>query len=79
EKRNNEDPRTIGNLFYLCCDEIQEIGFLEALLLIIEMLRERLYRFLFLPEKKIQDFISNFISALPLFFKARLQILMCES
>lgn len=79
EKRNNEDPRTIGNLFYLCCDEIQEIGFLEALLLIIEILRERLYRFLFLPEKKIQDFISNFISALPSFFKARLQILMCES
>ena len=26
ESRNNQDPRTLGNLFYICCDEMHPAG-----------------------------------------------------
>ncbi|WP_068557791.1 IS4 family transposase, partial [Thermotalea metallivorans] len=39
ENRNNTDLRTIGALFYYCCDELEDIKFLEALQLIIEALK----------------------------------------
>jgi len=79
EKRNNEDSRTIGDLFYHCCDEIRDIKFIEALLLLIDILTEKLRRFLYLPEKKAQEFMSNFISSLPLFIKVRIPFSLCES
>ncbi len=34
ENRNNTDLRTIGTLFYYCCDELEDIKFHEALQLI---------------------------------------------
>lgn len=34
ENRNNTDLRTIGALFYYCCDELEYIKFLEVLQLI---------------------------------------------
>jgi hypothetical protein len=79
EKGNNEDSRTIGDLFYHCCDEVRDIRFIEARLLLMEILTESLRRFLYLSEKKIQEFMSNFIAVLPLFIKGRLQFFMCES
>ncbi len=79
EKRNNEDSRTIGDLFYHCCDEVRDIRFIEAWLLLMEILTESLRRFLYLSEKKIQEFMSNFFAVLPLFIKGRLQFSMCES
>jgi hypothetical protein len=39
ENRNNKDLRTIGGLFYQCCDELQDIQFCEALQLIIDTLK----------------------------------------
>lgn len=31
DSRCGQDPRTIGNLFYVCCDELQDISLVEAL------------------------------------------------
>ncbi|ETI89725.1 MAG: Transposase family protein, partial [Clostridium butyricum DORA_1] len=39
ENRNNQDLRTIGGLFYHCCDEMQDVKFCEALQLIIDTLK----------------------------------------
>src|SRR5699024_2376960 len=36
--REEEDPKTIGQLFFVCCDEIEYIRFAEALLTILELL-----------------------------------------
>ena len=79
EKRNNEDPRTLGNLFYYCCDELKDIQFSEALTLLLEILRESLRQFIYLTEKRVQEFIDYFISRLPAFFKERLKLSVCES
>lgn len=79
EKRNHEDNRTIGGLFYFCCDEVQDMKFIEALLLLIEILTEGLRRLFDLSENKIQELISNFIAALPLSIKGKLKFSMCES
>jgi hypothetical protein len=79
EKRNNEDLRTLGNLFYYCCDELKDIQFSEALALLLEILRESLRQFIYLTEKRVQEFIDYFISRLPAFFKERLKLSVCES
>ncbi len=39
ESRNSNDLRTIGDLFYYMCDEIEDIRFSTSLMLIIELLR----------------------------------------
>lgn len=31
ERRCHDDPRTLGSLFYACCEEQKDLGFLEAL------------------------------------------------
>ena len=31
ERRCRDDPRTLGSLFYACCEEQKDLGFLEAL------------------------------------------------
>lgn len=36
ESRNSRDQRSIGNLFYLCCDELQDISFSNALFLFLK-------------------------------------------
>lgn len=79
ESRNDRDPRTIGNLFYICCDELQDISFASALFLLFDLLKESLQNHLSLSGSKINEFMNQFISSLPLFFKERLQISSCAS
>ncbi|MBF0556761.1 MAG: transposase, partial [Nitrospirae bacterium] len=57
EKRNSEDNRTIGELFYLCCDEVQDIKFSTTLQLLLEMLVEHLRKNKIAPNDAIQVFI----------------------
>jgi hypothetical protein len=79
ESRNDRDQRSIGNLFYLCCDELQDISFSNALFLLFEILKQSLRRFLSLPGQQLNDFLAQFISSLPSYFKARLQFSVWES
>lgn len=44
----------------------------------MEILIEGLWRLLYLSERIIQEFMSNFIAALPLFIKGRLNFLCTE-
>jgi len=46
ESRESKDPKTLGNLFYLCCDELQDISFYEAFQLILTMLKNSLQKYL---------------------------------
>ncbi|MBU3146999.1 transposase, partial [Clostridium sp. CF012] len=39
QSRNNEDLRTIGGLFFNCCDELQDIQFFEAIQVILSLLK----------------------------------------
>jgi hypothetical protein len=79
ENRNNTDLRTIGALFYYCCDELEDIKFLEALQLIIEALKIALQEKLFLTKEAISEFLDYFVSSLPDYIKVKLTISSCES
>jgi DDE superfamily endonuclease len=77
QKRIHDDPRTLGVIFFSYCEEIRDTGFAETLALLMELLQNHLQRYL--PVENIREFISIFIASLPLFFRARLQFLNCES
>jgi len=53
ESRNSRDPRTIGNLFYICCDELQDISIVTALFLLFDLLKETLKKHLSLSGQEI--------------------------
>ena len=79
ENRNCQDDRTIGGLFYICCDELQDIQYLEAIQLIIDLLKNALNEKLSLSKDMINDFLDYFISTLPSFLKEKLVFLSYES
>lgn len=79
ESRNNSDLRTVGGLFYHCCDELEDIKFLEAIQVILDLLKSALYEKLSLSKTQINEFLDYFISTLPSFIKEKLAFLVCES
>jgi len=79
ESRSGRDPRTLGNLFYLCCDELQDISFSNALFLLFDLLKDSLRKHLLISGQKLEEFLNQFITSLPMFFKDRLLFSVCES
>jgi len=41
EQRCNDDPRTIGGLFFACCDELQDLSLIEALKRLLSLAIEK--------------------------------------
>lgn len=71
DKRQNEDPRALGELFFLCYDEVVDIKFAEALELILNLLRDVLQDVLFLTKEQIDQLIDVFISKLPEYYRSK--------
>ena len=65
EKRENEDYRTFGELFFYHFDEMADKKFAEVLELIFSMLREVLQESLFLSEEQLTSIINAFFDKLP--------------
>jgi hypothetical protein len=63
--REEEDPRTIGQLFYLCCDEMEDIRFAQALMTILEIVGSTMAEEYLLTDEQINDFFDRFFSKLP--------------
>lgn len=63
--REGEDDRTIGNLFYLCCDEMEDLRFAEVLLIFLELLGTMLTEESILTDDQIEPFLNRFINNLP--------------
>jgi len=70
QKRQNEDPRSLGELFHLCYDEMADIQFADVIALILAMFRETLNECLFLSDEQINELIERFISKLSGYFQA---------
>jgi hypothetical protein len=77
--RAGKDPRTIGNLFYVSCDELRDISLLESLQKILTLLKQALQSRFQLAEQETKSLIDYFISGLPTFLKERLAFCRCES
>ena len=69
EKRQNEDPRSLGELFHLCYDEMPDIQFSEVLNLVLSLLRDVLLDCIFIDDEQINKIIECFISKLSTCFK----------
>ena len=65
QKRQNEDPRSLGELFHLTYDEIADIQFSEVITIILGLIRDVLDECLFLSDEQIHEIIDRFIAKLP--------------
>lgn len=72
QKRQSEDTRSFGELFFLCYDEKLDMQFAEVLALILDLLREVLVDSIFLSNEQITPIIDAFISKLPELLKRNL-------
>lgn len=79
EMRKQRDPKTMGELFHLICDDLDDINFLTAFNLIINALKILLKDKLYLAEEKIEELMNQFISLLPSFIQGRKLFFSCES
>lgn len=72
EKRQNEDLRSLGEIFFLRYDEVADMQFSEALELILNLVRSVLEEALFLSNKEVIQLIDAFIEKLPRHIKEKL-------
>lgn len=67
--RNEQDPRTIGDLFYMECDELENIRFTKSLSLLLHALKELLEGEFVLSEQQVTKVLDQLIETLPTSFK----------
>jgi len=79
ENRENKDDRTLGELFYIYCKELEDISFGYAFSLIISVIEQCLNEYLCLTKSLVNAFVENFLACLPAFIKEKLGLLVCES
>ena len=65
EQRESEDYRSCGELFMLFYQELQDITFIKALGLILELFKEGMMKLLGVTEAHIQAVVDYVVSALP--------------
>jgi hypothetical protein len=78
-KREQADPRTLGTLFYAVCDEMGQIGFTEALALLLKLLEETLGNVIGLCKEQVQRLIERFVQTLPRAFSAQMLLSPAKS
>ncbi len=74
ESRDSSDPRTIGDLFYYMCEEIEDIKFTTSLAILIEILKKILNDNPVISEETARQIMDAFILALPVFWKQKLKL-----
>ena len=65
EQRKSEDYRSCGELFMLFYQELQDITFIKALSLIVELFKEGMMKLLGATAAQIQSVVDYAVSALP--------------
>ncbi len=74
ESRNSNDPRTIGDLFFNMCDEVEDIKFSTSLMLVIELLRKILNDNPMISDQIAHQTMDAFILALPAVWRHKLKL-----
>ena len=64
-KRENEDVRSLGGLFYLVADEMQDKTFSESMLLILDALLASVEDALHPSESRMCELLASFLAKLP--------------
>jgi hypothetical protein len=65
EQRRKIDKRSIGELFYVSCDELQDLQYMDALIMVLKKLVSVITeKWLFL-EKQLNAMLDSFLENLP--------------
>ncbi len=65
EQRRKTDKRSIGELFYVSCDELQDLQYMDALIMVLKKLVSMITeKWLFL-EKELNAMLDSFLENLP--------------
>ena len=74
EQCRKVDKRSIGELFYVSCDELQDLQYIDALIMVLKklvsMITEK-WRFL---EKELNAMLDSFLENLPKLWHRRLEL-----
>ena len=63
QNRICKDHKTIGELFYACCDEIKDISFIQALTRLLTLAVVQIQKMGTFCEKSVQSFFDAIIDA----------------
>jgi hypothetical protein len=73
DKRLEEDPRSFGELFYAICDELPDITWMRALLLLMDTLLSVAAEKYFLADDEVENLFGAFMDSMPEPLKKGLQ------
>ena len=73
--RLTHDEKTWGEIFFRFCDEVKDIEYINAVKLLINTMIDVLRQSPVLTDSQAQQLIDQFMDALPLFLKERLQLI----
>ena len=72
-KRESEDPRSMGELFMWCTDELADVSFVQAFSLLMKLFVDHAEEYLTISEQDISDFVEKFLEAIPDVLKIKLK------
>jgi len=79
DNRRNIDSKSIGGLFYLYCDELNDVQFSDSIKLVLNILISSMKDSFSATKEEIETLLSNFIDSLPSFFNGLDLKSCCES
>lgn len=79
ERRHHQDHRTLGGIFYECCDEIRELSLKEALNSLLELFSDLKAMVSKQCTKIIDSQLNQWIQSQPSYIKYLIGDLCCES
>ena len=74
EKRLNEDDRTVGELFFIMVDELQDITFNQSMAIILQAFLDSIQELLHLSDEQINSLLDIFVTRLPAYLRDSLHI-----
>ena len=70
-KRESDDPRSMGELFMCCTDELTDISLVQAFNLLMELFISTANEVLTISEQEINDFVEKIFASIPEIFKIK--------
>ena len=65
DKRLEEDSRSFGELFFDICDELPDITWMKAFMLLLDTFLDTAAEKYFLADDEVDDLLAAFMDALP--------------
>jgi len=72
ENRESKDDRSWGGIFYEMCEEVENISFAQAFVILLDLFTQVLRDKLYLPDNILEEILDSFMDSLPGFLKKRL-------